>query len=114
MALITVRALAIGMRLHGDTTTDPEEPVLSTVQRLLTVSDNWLTQHTRGRLIMDDSDPPVALLDDSVRNEAIVLMCTYLFEKDSSSAGNRFSNSFINSGAKELINPYIHSTAGVV
>lgn len=114
MALITVRTLAIGMRVHGDTTTDPEEPIQSTVTRLLTVSDNWLTQHTRGRLIMDDSDPPVALLDDSVRNEAIVLMCTYLYDKPSSSRGISYANAFVNSGAKELITPYIYSTAGVV
>lgn len=113
MALITVRTLAVGMRLHGDTTTDPEEPILSTVTRLLTVSDNWLTQHTRGRLIME-GDPPVALLDDEVRNEAIVLMCTYLYDKPSSSRGISYANAYINSGAKELITPYIYSTAGVI
>ena len=100
MAVTTVQ-LAAAMRL-GDGTTDPPEPILGVITRLLSVAQSTVQLHA--------STAP-----DDIQDEAMIRMAAYVYDQPTSSPGQRFINAYVNSGAASLLGPWTkHRTAQAV
>ena len=90
---VTIEQLAAALRL-GDGVTAPGEPILSILTRLSGVADAYVT------LIAPDA--PVA-----VQDEAVVRFVGYLYDAPTSSAGDRYSSAWLNSGAAPLVSRWV-------
>ena len=97
MAVTTVQ-LAAAMRL-GDGVSEPSEPILGVITRLLSVAQSTVQLHA--------STAP-----DDIQDEAIIRLSGYLYDQPSSAPGQRFTNAYVNSGAASLLGPWTkHRTA---
>ena len=88
---VTVGQLAAALRVtQGE---NPAEPLLSELTRLLGV----------GQALVDLWAPAAPVV---VKDEALVLVAGYLFDKPSSPSGRAYANAFSASGAQALLSPW--------
>ena len=88
---VTVGQLAAALRVtQGE---NPAEPLLSELTRLLGV----------GQALVDLWAPAAPTV---IKDEAVVLVAGYLFDKPSSPSGRAYANAFSASGAQALLSPW--------
>ena len=92
---ISVRNLAIAMRLHGDTATDPPQPLLGVLTGLHAATSALLASQNLA------ADMPVA-----VANECITRLSAYLYALPAGAPGAGFANAWRNSGCAALVEPW--------
>ena len=92
---LTVRSLAVAMRLHGDINRDPAEPLRSVLAGLHAATSAILA----GQPL--DSSMPAA-----VANEVIVRLSAYLYAAPPGVPGAGFAHSWRNSGCATLVEPW--------
>ena len=101
---LTVAQLAGAIQV-GDGTTDPQEPDLSDLTRLLAQAKGEVIDFVDGRIRDNKTIPPETL------EMAVIRICGYLY--DSPTTGYT-SNYFAKSGAKALLAPYLKIGIGKV
>ena len=84
---ISVRNLAIAMRLHGDTATDPAEPLYSVLTGL------------RASAVELVQSQPLPSLPVAIANEAVIRIASYLFAIPAGAPGPGFAQVWRNCGA---------------
>ena len=92
---LTVRSLAVAMRLHGDVNRDPAEPLRSVLAGL-----HAATSAILGAQNLDDSIPA------PVSNEVIVRLSAYLYAAPPGIPGGGFAQVWRNSGCATLVEPW--------
>ena len=108
---LTATQLAGAIRI-GDGTSALTEPDLSILTRLNSVCTSYVNRYISGREITE-GDPPVSLVTEDLKDEAVILLAGYLYDKPSWH-GERLANAFVNCGARELLTPFLTVGAGVV
>ncbi|MDE2901751.1 MAG: hypothetical protein OXP73_01850, partial [Chloroflexota bacterium] len=91
---VTVRQLAAALRLTTDLDTDPPEPQLSILNRLLGVGDAMVAQIA-----------PTA--PEAIKDEALVRFAAYLYDQPTAGRGDSYGNAWRNSGAASLVTRWV-------
>ena len=92
---ISVRNLAISMRLHGDVNADPAEPLNSVLAGILGASSALLASQP-----LDDAMPV------EIANEVIIRLSSYSFATPVGVPGAGFAAIWKNSGVAALTEPW--------
>ena len=92
---ISVRNLAIAMRLHGDAATDPPQPLLGVLTGLHATTAAILAEQN-----LDDAMPV------AVANEVIIRLSAYLYSLPAGVPGAGFAHVWRNSGCAGLVEPW--------
>ena len=95
---VDVTQLAASLRLT-DGTEAPAEPILSILTRLLGVSEAFVELRAPGC-------PPAA------REEAIVSMASYMYDRPKAAAERRYADAWANSGAAFIVAPWVVQRLG--
>ena len=95
---VTVTQLAAALRV-GDGTTAPQEPILSTLTRLLGVGSELVQRYAE--------DAP-----DSIKDEATIRVAAYLYDMPTASRGDRHAYAWRNSGAASLVSSWVSRRVG--
>lgn len=102
---ITTEQLA-GELGFSDGSTNAPEPAHSKIRLRLDGSTEYVERYIDGR-VPTGVTIPVAVID-----LAIMLTATYQFNKPDAPGSSRFANSFLNSGAKSELKPWLSKGAG--
>ena len=98
---VTVGDLAVDLRLA--TATDATLPAAQTVilTRLLATAETLVSERAGGA-------------PESLRDQAVIAIAAFMYDKPSSPAGNRYSNAWASSGASEILSRYVTRRARVI
>ena len=95
---VDVTQLAASLRLT-DGTAEPTEPILSILTRLLGVSEAFVEIRAEGA-------------PQAVKDEAVISMASYLFDRPKAGRETRYANAWVNSGAASGVAPWVVQRLG--
>ena len=98
---ITVGDLAVDLRIA--TAVDAALPAAQTaiLSRLLATAQTLVTERAGGA-------------PESLRDQAVLAVASYMYDRPSAGAGNRYANAWASSGASELLSRYVARRARVI
>ena len=98
---VSLGELAVALRIQVDPTADVAEPEKSILERL----QGWAAEEIKARA-------PGAT--ESARDNALVLLVSYLYDRPGSTGGAGFSNAWDNSGASNVLRRFVKRRAVVL